>query len=99
MTFVPGKAFIEGLAAVNAATGAKTHFFHTSGAKLFSSLTGVDGTISTSDAGDVYDLQREQKTLVPELQAVRFASFPSSIPSRRRFLNNLLLWSGCRSYR
>ncbi|KAL8292339.1 hypothetical protein RQP46_001805 [Phenoliferia psychrophenolica] len=72
MSFAPAQAFIEGLATVGAATGAKTHFFHTSGAKLFSSHTGLDGTValSDSDRDAVYNVQKGQHSPFPPMNAV-----------------------------
>ncbi|KAF8919597.1 hypothetical protein CPB85DRAFT_1277252, partial [Mucidula mucida] len=58
-SFVPAEAFIHGLAAVKAKTGKPVHFVHTSGAKVFSSHTGVRRRLS--DDEDVYTIQKTTK--------------------------------------
>ncbi|KAK4705659.1 hypothetical protein P7C70_g540, partial [Phenoliferia sp. Uapishka_3] len=70
VSFAPAKAFIEGLAAVGKSTGASTHFFHTSGAKLVSSHTGIPGDETLSDSSAVYELQKTQISPFPPMNPV-----------------------------
>ncbi|KAI5476489.1 ubiquitin-conjugating enzyme E2 J1 [Pseudohyphozyma bogoriensis] len=57
------RAGIEGLASVKAELGKDVYFFHTSGAKFFSSHTGVEGPAleKLSDTSDLYSLQKAQR--------------------------------------
>lgn len=89
VNFATAKACIEGLAAVKTQAGAeKVHFFHTSGAKLFSSHTGIDATKPLSDMNDaIYDVQRAQRSPHAGMQAVlplnpRIVDFADSLGVR-----------------
>ncbi|TKX24272.1 NAD dependent epimerase-like protein 7 [Elsinoe australis] len=56
------RTFIEALAEVKAKTGQDVHFLHTTGAKMFSSLTGAptDQPLLDSDPG-LFDIHKAQK--------------------------------------
>ncbi|PSK35107.1 L-2-aminoadipate reductase [Elsinoe australis] len=56
------QSFIEALAEVKAKTGQDVHFLHTTGAKMFSSLTGAptDRPLLDSDPG-LFDIHKAQK--------------------------------------
>ncbi|KAJ7491295.1 NAD-P-binding protein [Mycena latifolia] len=60
MNFGPAQNFIEALAEVKKRTGQTVHFIHTSGAKLFSSHTGIQLPPGDfiSDTQDTYTLQK-----------------------------------------
>jgi uncharacterized protein YbjT (DUF2867 family) len=63
--------FIEALAAVKNRYGVKTHFLHTTGAKLFSSFTGHPTDRILSDAEDgLYDIQKAAKSKFPPMETV-----------------------------
>ncbi|KAK0474214.1 NAD-P-binding protein [Armillaria novae-zelandiae] len=65
-SFVPPEAFIRGLAVVKQKTGKDVHFVHTSGAKVFSSHTGIKQRLNDTD--DVYAIQKTTKSPIPLIQ-------------------------------
>ncbi|KAK0458021.1 NAD-P-binding protein [Desarmillaria tabescens] len=65
-SFVPPEAFIRGLATVKQKTGENVHFVHTSGAKIFSSHTGINQRLNDTD--DVYATQKTTKSPIPLMQ-------------------------------
>ncbi|KAG7441137.1 NAD-P-binding protein [Guyanagaster necrorhizus] len=65
-SFVPPEAFIRGLAVVKRRTGKDVHFIHTSGAKIFSSHTGINQRLN--DTKDVYSIQKATKAPIPFMQ-------------------------------
>ena len=63
--------FIEALAAVKAQHGLRTHFLHTTGAKLFSSFTGhpTDRILSDAEEG-LYEIQKGVRSKFPPMETV-----------------------------
>jgi len=68
--------FIKALGAVGRRLGISTHFLHTSGAKMFSSLVVMPTERSLSDADpSMYELQKSAHPDVPFMQTVRQSRF------------------------
>lgn len=64
--------FIKALGAVGQKLGVSTHFLHTTGAKIFSSLVGMptDRPLSDADPG-MYELQKSVRPDLPFMRVVR----------------------------